>query len=225
MRVVSISMGKIRQATWRGKTYETAILKQPVDGRVRVGMLGLEGDEQANKANHGGNSKALLSYPSEHYAEFWGDALQGIALPYGSFGENLTTQGLLEEQVYVGDKYRIGTALVAVTVPRKPCFKLNALHDRDDVLLKYIQSKRTGFYLMVLETGEIGAGDAIELVERHPAGVTPGDVARLYLGQALDRELLERALQIEVVSDRQRQTLTERFENFIREHEDEFEGL
>jgi MOSC domain-containing protein YiiM len=110
-------------------------------------------------------------------------------------------------------------------VPRKPCFKLNALHGRDDVLPKYLQSRRTGFYLMVLETGEVGAGDPIELVERHHAGVTPGDVVRLYLGQALDRELLERTLQLEVVTDRQRQTLTERFERFIREHEDESEGL
>jgi MOSC domain-containing protein YiiM len=225
MRVIAVCLGRIQEATWKGKVYETAISKRPMKGRIRVGALGIQGDEQANKATHGGKLKALLGYPSEHYDEFWRSALPGAPLPYGSFGENLTTQGLLEETVRVGDKYRVGTALVAVTVPRKPCFKLNALHERDDVLPKYVESRRTGFYLTVLEPGDVGAGDAIELVERHWAGVTPGDVVRLYLGHSLDRELLDRALQIELFTDLQRQTLAERFERLLREHEDELKGL
>jgi MOSC domain-containing protein YiiM len=225
MRVVSISIGQIREVTWKGKTVETGIFKRPLDGRVRVGLLGIEGDEHANKAQHGGTMKALFAYPSEHYDEFWRDALRGVSLSHGGFGENLTTEGWLEEQVYVADKYRVGTALVAITIPRKPCFKLNALHGRDDVLPKYLQSGRTGFYLTVLEAGEVGAGDAIDLVERHSLAVTPGDIARLYLGQSLDRELLDRTLRIEIFSDLQRQALAGRFERFILEHEDESKEL
>jgi MOSC domain-containing protein YiiM len=225
MRVVSVSIGQIREVTWRGKTVETGIFKRPLDRRLRVGLLGIEGDEHANTAQHGGSMKALLAYPSEHYYEFWRDALRGISLSHGGFGENLTTEGWLEEQVYVADKYRVGTALVAVTIPRKPCFKLNALHRRDDVLPKYLQSGRTGFYLTVLEAGEVGAGDAIDLVERHSLAVTPGDVARLYLGQSLDRELLDRTLRIEIFTDLQRQALAGRFERFIIEHEDESKEL
>jgi MOSC domain-containing protein YiiM len=134
VRVASVSIGQIREMTWKGKTVATAILKQPVHHRVRVGLLGIEGDEHANTAHHGGRTKALLAYPSEHYDEFWRGGLPGISLSHGAFGENLTTEGWFEEQVYVADKYRIGTTIVAVTVPRKPCFKLNALHGRDDVL-------------------------------------------------------------------------------------------
>jgi MOSC domain-containing protein YiiM len=118
MRVASVSIGQIREMTWKGKTVETGIFKRPLDRRVRVGLLGIEGDEHANKAQHGGSMKALFAYPSEHYYEFWRDALRGISLSHGGFGENLTTEGWLEEQVYVADKYRVGTALVAVTLPR-----------------------------------------------------------------------------------------------------------
>jgi MOSC domain-containing protein YiiM len=127
----------------------------------------------------------------------------------------------VDDQIYVGDKYRIGTALVAVTIPRKPCFKLNTRLGRDDVLAKYMASKRTGFYLTVVEEGDVCAQDAIELVESHPLRVTPSDLVNLYLGHTVDAELLERALKIELLTDRMRQTLTERFDHFAQQSEEE----
>jgi MOSC domain-containing protein YiiM len=176
---------------------------------------GLIGDEQANTENHGGALKALLAYPYEHYSEFWNDSLAGTALPYGSFGENLTTENWLEERVHLGDTYRIGTARVMITIPRKPCYKLNARLGRDDVLPKYLESKRTGFYLAVVGAGEIGGGDVIELLDSHPLGVTPRNIVDLYLGQTRDPELLERALSLEFVTDRMRKTFAERVERFV----------
>jgi MOSC domain-containing protein YiiM len=223
VQVISVNVGRIRETAWKGKTFTTAILKEPVHGKVQVGVLGLANDEHANAENHGGKFKALLAYPYEHYREFWHDALSNSSLPYGGFGENLTTEGWLDAQVHVGDKYRIGSAVVMVTIPRKPCYKLNARLGRDDVLPKYLESKRTGFYLAVVEEGLIGAGDAISLLESHRMGVTPMDIVNLYLGHSVDRKLLERALKLEFATDRMRATLTERFDRFTRHSEEESE--
>ena len=211
MRVLSVNIGKVRETKWKGKTFATAIFKEPVSGKLQVTAGGLMGDEQANTANHGGKFKALLAYAHEHYLEFWRDSLPGMPLPHGSFGENLTTDNWLDDRAHLGDTYRIGTAVVMVTIPRKPCYKLNARLGRDDILPMYLESKRTGFYLSVVNEGEIGAGDQIELLERHPLGVTPRNVVDLYLGHSRDRELLERALKLEFATDRMRETLTERF--------------
>ena len=195
-----------------------------MQGRVEVVPgRGLIGDEQANTENHGGKLKALLAYSDEHYSEFWRDSLGGTPLPYGSFGENLTTQNWLDDRVHLGDRYRIGTAVVMVTIPRKPCYKLNARLGRDDVLPMYLESERTGFYLAVIEGGDIGAGDAIELLDRHPLAVTPRDIADLYLGRSRDPDLLRRALQLEFATDQMRKTLAERFQRFARHSEQESE--
>lgn len=226
MRVISVNVGRIREMTWKGKTFTSAILKEPVKGRVDVlPGRGMIGDEQANAENHGGALKALLAYSDEHYSEFWRDSLEGTPLPYGSFGENLTTQNWLEDHVHLGDTYRIGTAVVMVTIPRKPCYKLNVRLGRDDVLPMYLESERTGFYLAVTERGDIGAGDAIELLDRHPLAVTPKDIVDLYLGHSRDPDLLERALRVDCATEQMRKALTERFERFARhsDHEkDEF---
>jgi MOSC domain-containing protein YiiM len=153
VQVISVNVGSIRETAWKGHTFNTAIFKEPVHGVVQAGHLGLANDEHANSENHGGKFKALLAYPYEHYTEFWHYALSDSELPYGSFGENLTTQGWLDGRVHVGDEYRIGSAVVMVTIPRKPCYKLNARLGRDGVLPKYLESKRTGFYLAVIEEG------------------------------------------------------------------------
>jgi MOSC domain-containing protein YiiM len=120
MQVLSVNVGKVRETKWKGKTFNTAIFKEPVTGRVPVGTLGLADDEHANTENHGGVLKALFPYPYEHYAEFWHEALSGTSLSHGRFGENLTTQSWLDDQINLGDRYRIGTATVMVTIPRKP---------------------------------------------------------------------------------------------------------
>ena len=123
MKLVAISVGRPRQAEWQGETILTSIFKEPVAGRVRVGRFNIEGDEQSDLEVHGGAEKAVYAYPSEHYA-FWRGEFPGMALPWGVFGENLTTEGLLEGEVHIGDRFRAGTAEFVVTEPRMPCYKL-----------------------------------------------------------------------------------------------------
>jgi MOSC domain-containing protein YiiM len=218
MQVLSVNIGTIREVTWKGKIFKTAMFKHPATGPVRAGTLGLAGDQQGNMTNHGGTLKAVFAYPFEHYTEFWRLALPDTPL---EFGENLTTEGWMDDQVYIGDVYRVGRALMRISVPRTPCSKLNALLGRDDVLAKYLQSKRTGFYIAVLEPGDVAAGDDIELVVRHPLRITPADIVNLYLGHSGDPELWERATKLDVLNDRMRKILNERFEHFMRQGDEE----
>jgi MOSC domain-containing protein YiiM len=128
---------------------------------VAVGELNLEGDRQADLRVHGGSSKSVYVYPSEHY-DFWRSELPETELPWGAFGENLTTDGLLETEVRRGDRLRIGTAEFGVTVPRYPCYKLGIRFQRSDILRRFAQSGRSGFYLTILQTGSLAADDEIE---------------------------------------------------------------
>jgi MOSC domain-containing protein YiiM len=139
----------------------TGIYKKPVDGRVRVRILGLEGDEQADLRAHGGPKKAVYAYPSEHYP-LWRGEFPDRELPWGFFGENLTTKGLKEKDVHMGDRFRIGTAILEVTKPRFPCFKLGIKFGGEEILDRFLRSGRSGFYLGVLEEGEVAAGDSIQ---------------------------------------------------------------
>ncbi len=159
-RVIAVSVAAARAVPWNGRSVRTGIFKAPTAGRVRVQRLGLEGDEQADLAVHGGPLKAVYAYPSEHYA-FWRGELPGAELPWGAFGENLTIAGLSEETVRVGDAFRIGTALLAATKPRFPCYKLGIRFGRPALVERFLASGRTGFYLRVLEEGVLGPGDAI----------------------------------------------------------------
>ncbi len=161
MRVVSVNVSLGVQVLWRGGTVRTGIYKKPTPDRIRIGSLGLEGDEQADPQVHGGPLKAVYVYPSDHYA-FWRDELPGTDLPWGAFGENLTVSGISEPAVRVGDRFRIGTALLAATKPRFPCYKLGIRFRREDIVPRFLASGRTGFYLRVLEEGDVGAGDAVE---------------------------------------------------------------
>ena len=162
-RVLSVSVSPARTVPWKGHAVRTGIFKAPTDRRVRVRRLGLEGDEQADLEVHGGPLKAVYAYPSEHYP-FWKAELPGTPLPWGAFGENLTVVGLSEDGVRVGDRFRIGTALLAATKPRFPCYKLGIRFGREDLIDRFRSSGRTGFYLRVLEEGELGAGDRIEIL-------------------------------------------------------------
>jgi MOSC domain-containing protein YiiM len=193
MRVVSVNVGRPRHVEWTGGTALTSIWKTPVTGRVRVRALNIEGDEQSDLSVHGGREKAVYAYPSEHYA-FWAEALRTLDLPWASFGENLTTEGLTEEGVSIGDRFRIGSTVLAVTQPRLPCYKLALRLGRDDIVGRFVDSDRPGFYLAVIEEGEIAAGDAIEVVARDPRGLTVRDVARLRHGRLADPALLRRAI-------------------------------
>ena len=193
MKVLSVNVGLPREVEWRGRRVRTSIWKSPIEGRVPVGTLNLEGDEQSDLSVHGGPEKAVYAYPSEHYA-FWRGELPKMVLTWGAFGENLTIEGLLEPEVMIGDRIRIGSAEFAVTQPRMPCFKLAIRFGRDDIIKRFLRSGRTGFYLAVLREGDVGAGDRIERTARNDAGVSVADVAALYGSDSENQDLLRRAV-------------------------------
>src|SRR5262245_41164804 len=183
MKLLSVNVGPPREIEWKGKVVRTSIFKTAVTGRVRVAQLNLEGDQQSDLSVHGGIDKAVYAYPSEHYP-FWRQELPGIDLPWGAFGENFTTEGLLEEAVRIGDRFRAGSAEFVVTQPRMPCFKLGIRFERPDIVKRFLQSGRSGFYFAVVKEGEISAGDSIEMLRRDEHGVTIADVVNLYGGDA-----------------------------------------
>lgn len=194
MKLISVCVGLPREVIWKGKPVTTGIFKQPVSDRVLMQTLNLEGDRQADLTVHGGVDKAIYAYPAEHYA-YWRQELPDQELPWGAFGENLTIEGLLETSVNIGDCFRIGTAEVMVTQPRFPCFKLNLKFGRDDMVKRFLNSYLSGIYFSVLREGEIGAGDAIELVKRDENNVTVADIVKIYVRQA-DDDLVRRAVQV-----------------------------
>jgi MOSC domain-containing protein YiiM len=194
MNVVSLNVGLPREIEWRGQTVLTSIFKTPADRRLRVTTLNLEGDQQSDLSVHGGVDKAVYTYPSEHYA-YWREELPQVDLPWGVFGENLTIEGLLEEDVRIGDRLRVGSAEFVVTQPRMPCFKLGIRFGRPDILKRFLRSGRTGFYFAVLLEGEVGAGDSVDLIARAEGGLTVADVVSLYTVDAENQELLRRAIQ------------------------------
>jgi MOSC domain-containing protein YiiM len=174
----------------------TSIFKQPVDGPLALRKLNLDGDRQADLTVHGGPTKAVYVYPSEHY-EYWKHEFPEMQLPWGMFGENFTISGLLEPQVNIGDTFSVGTAVVAVTEPRMPCYKLGIRFGRTDVIRKLLQSERTGFYLSVLQEGEVAPGDQIDLIEKSKTSVSISDVTRLYSSDRSNADLLRRAIATE----------------------------
>ncbi len=200
MKIVSVNVGRPREIDWKGKTIRTSIFKEPVQGRVRLEALNFVGDEQADLSVHGGPQKAVYGYASEHYG-FWRQQLPGVRLPWGVFGENLTTEGLLEEEINIGNRYQLGSAVVMVTQPRIPCYKLGVRFGRDDIVKRFLKSGRPGFYFSVIQEGEVGAGDALELVYREAADVTVADILRLYLTDKQNVSLTQRAVQVAALAD------------------------
>lgn len=201
MKVQTVSVGKPRIVEVQREQYvTTAIFKERVVGRVKVGKLNLEGDAQADLTVHGGWSKAVYVYPSEHYV-FWRNELPKMQIGDSQFGENLTTEGLLETEVFIGDKLRIGSAEFVVTEPRMPCYKLGIKFGRSDILRRFLQSRRSGFYLAVLKTGELAAGAEIEFMSRDENRVSVSDVVRIYVDEKDDRETMNRALLVDVLPD------------------------
>jgi MOSC domain-containing protein YiiM len=195
MNLLSVNVGLPREIEWKGKIVRTSIFKAPVTGRVRVAKLNVEGDQQSDLTVHGGLDKAVYAYGSEHYA-FWHQELPGVDLPQGVFGENFTTSGLLEETLHIGDRLRIGSAEFVVTQPRMPCFKLGIRFNRPDMVKRFLQSGRTGFYFAVLKEGEVAAGDSIELLERDEHNIPVADIVNLYRGDATNQDMLRRVSEL-----------------------------
>jgi len=179
MQLRFVNVGTPREVVWRERSAVTAIYKEPVEGRIALGKLGLDGDQQANLAVHGGVNKAVYCYPLGHY-EFWRGEMPGLDLPPGSFGENFTVDDCSEDSVHVGDRFTVGSAEVVVTQPRLPCFKLAMKFQSDDIIKRFFASRRSGFYLGVTREGDVGAGDSFTLVSRDAAGVSISEIIRLY---------------------------------------------
>lgn len=194
MQVISVNVGMPREVIWRGATVQTAIFTEPVQGQVRINRLNLTGDRQADLNVHGGAEKAVYAYPHEHY-EFWRRELADDLSP-GSFGENLTIAGLAENAVFVGDRLRVGSAVLTVTQPRMPCYKLGIRLQRDDIIKRFLASRRSGFYFSVEQEGDVAPGATLELLSRDPEGVTVTDIVDLFVAKTPDAARLQRALRV-----------------------------
>lgn len=208
--ILSVNVGTPRQVpAAHGQTVLTSIFKSPVEGRRAVRRHNIEGDRQSDLTVHGGPNKAVYCYPSEHYA-YWKEQLPEHDLSvYGAFGENLTTSGILETEVWIGDQFRAGSAVLQVTQPRMPCFKLGLRFNLSTMVKRFWQSGRSGIYFSIVEEGDLAAGDAIERIARGPEQLTVADVVRLYRGDEKSPELLDRAL---------RAPLSGSWKEDIREH-------
>ena len=185
MKLVSVQVGLPRTVRWHGKPVSTGIYKEPVAGRIMLHRFNLDGDQQADLTVHGGLDKAVYVYPSEHYP-IWQAEFPDMPLPYGMFGENLTTEGLDESSVHIGDQFRIGEAVVEVTQPRMPCYKLGIRFARPDMPKRFHTSGRCGFYLVVLREGEVGAGDLWERIPQNDQQVSVIECYRQYFQEAGD---------------------------------------
>jgi MOSC domain-containing protein YiiM len=195
VKLISINVGLPREIAVGGKSVRTSIWKYPVQGRVHVSTLNLDGDQQSDLTVHGGVDKAVYLYPGEHYS-YWRAQLPDLELPWGAFGENFSAEGILEDQIRVGDRLRIGSAEFMVTQPRMPCFKLAIRFDRRDMIKRFLESKRTGFYVSVIREGEVETGDAIEFTEKQETGITITDIVNLYSTDSENQELLRRATEL-----------------------------
>lgn len=212
MKIISLNVGLPRLVLRNDEPVSTGIFKEAVGGRIKLRTLNFDGDRQADLSVHGGPQKAVYLYPSEHY-EFWKHELPDPSLPWGMFGENLTTTGLFETEVHIGDKFRIGTAELMVTQPRMPCYKLGIRFGRADIIRRFLISERTGFYFSVLKEGEVGAGDDFELLDRNASGVRVVDVTRLYSSERENGELMRRAIATEALPDSWREYFLKRIGN------------
>ena len=211
MKIISVNVGLPRLVLRNGEPVSTGIFKEPVAGRVMMRTLNLAGDRQADLSVHGGPEKAVYVYPSEHY-DFWKHELPEMDLPWGVFGENLTTTGLFETAVNIGDRFRVGTAEVMVTQPRMPCYKLGIRFGRADIIKRFLISERSGFYLSVLKEGDVGE-DEFQLLHKNGSGVRVVDITRLYSSEKENVDLIRRAIATEGLPESWREYLQKRLEN------------
>ncbi len=215
MKVISVNVGMPRDVEWQGQIVSTGIFKEPVAGRVAVRRLNLDGDRQADLSVHGGPDKAVYVYPSEYY-QYWCEQFPDMHLPWGMFGENLTVQGLVDSDVFIGDQFRVGSALLEVKQPRVPCYKLGIKFQRNDILKRFLDSEFTGFYCAVLEEGEVAVGDPIMLVRRDESGVSVADITRLYAHEKKNLELLQRVVSVNALAEVWREYFYKRLQRFSK---------
>lgn len=199
MKLLSVNVSEVKEVSYKGRTVTTGIFKEPVQGRVMLRQLNLDGEAQADLVGHGGIYKAVHIYSIENYA-YWKRELQRDDMSYGQFGENFTVTGMLEDAVHVGDVFRVGGALVEVTQPRVPCFKLAIKMGKPDFVKLFMRSERVGFYFRVLEEGEVGAGDSLERVKVGPEQMTVREMFHLLYFAQDKLEGAQKALRIPAMS-------------------------
>ena len=212
MQLVSVNVGSPKWTQFQGKSFRTAIFKLPAPGTVSVKSLQVEGDGQADLQAHGGADKAVYLYPIEHY-DFWREELGLPIEEMGSFGENFTTEGMLEIDVCIGDTFEIGTAIVQVSQPRTPCYKLAARFQRPDLPARFLQSLKSGFYLRVLSEGQVSAGESFVLCDRDPTPITVCELASIYHFNRSDTQAVRRALQNKAIAEEWRQVLEQQIDD------------
>jgi MOSC domain-containing protein YiiM len=202
MKVLSVNVGLPRKVLFNGQTITTAIFKDPVKGPVMLRKINLDGDKQADLTVHGGVDKAVYSYPTEHY-DYWRKQYPNIDIIWGMFGENFTTQGLMEDTVNIGDQVQIGSAKLVATQPRMPCYKLGVRFGIMEIIRRFLSSGRPGIYFNVLKQGEVKTDDKIEIIEKDKNNVTVKDIVRLYINRDhIDNiETMRRAIKISALPE------------------------
>lgn len=200
MKLLSLNVGQPKTVHWKGKEVETSIFKYPVEGRKAVSLLNIEGDKQADLRHHGGRDKAIYAYDKAHY-DAWKQQLKPQKWSFGIFGENLSTEGLADAKVQIGDIYQIGSVVIQATQPRIPCFKLNICFEREDMTALFYQFKRYGIYFRVLEEGILQAGDNIELVESSPYSISIATMVDCFTSKGKDKKLLQQILDIPILPE------------------------
>jgi MOSC domain-containing protein YiiM len=214
MKLVSLNVARPRLVVYKGNTINTGIFKLPVSGPVFLRTLDLDGDRQADLSVHGGPNKAVYGYPSEHYP-YWREELPGMELPWGMFGENFTTAGLFEKDLHIGDRFQIGDAVVTIRQPRVPCYKLAAKFQRDDILKRFLDSGRSGFYFSVEREGELANNASIELLSRDDKAITIAEMNRLFAADKYDHKLLRKALNTAALPEDWREYFSQRLPQAI----------
>jgi len=194
MKIVSVNVGQPKEVEWGGKSVLTAIFKEPTDKRLLVREMNIDGDAQADLEVHGGQDKAVYAYPSEHYG-YWQHVLEK-ELTWGAFGENLTTEGLLENEIRIGDHLRFGSSVLMAIQPRFPCYKLGIRFNDAMMTKRFMLERRNGIYFRVMKEGFVSRGDAIELVQRSEFDVTIQDVIDNYLSQDKDMGKIQQIIGI-----------------------------
>lgn len=208
--IVSLNTGKPAPLMYKNKEVASAIRKLPVTEAVFLSRSNFDGDEQADLVNHGGRDKAVCVYPYEHYP-YWESEL-GTRLEMGAFGENLTTRGLLETEVCIGDIYLLGEAAVQISQPRQPCYKLAARYGAQDMPLKVQETGYTGFYFRVLQEGKVSCADRLILEQRHPMGITISFANRIKYIDKENQDSISSILAVEALSDSWRASLSKRLQ-------------
>jgi MOSC domain-containing protein YiiM len=202
MKVLSVNVGLPRKVLFNGQIITTAIFKDPVKGPIMLRKINLDGDKQADLTVHGGVDKAVYSYPSEHY-NYWRKQYPNIDIIWGMFGENFTTEGLMEDTVNIGDQVQIGSAKLVATQPRMPCYKLGVRFGIMEIIKRFLSSGRPGIYFKVLKQGEVKTDDKIEIIEKDKNNVTVKDIIRLYVDKDhVDNiETMRRAIKISALPE------------------------